>query len=94
MAVMEVTMPSGFIIELEYLRELLNDLDLVKRTETKNSDTIAIVYFENIGRNELKISIRGVQAIEVNDLKPASITVYDYYDSCECKKNFPQQKRK
>lgn len=83
MAVMEVTMPSGYIVEREALNDLPEKIEAIKRTETRNGETIAVIYFENIGKEELKICIRGMQTIEVKELKPASITVYDYYDSCE-----------
>lgn len=83
MAVMEVTMPSGFVVDRGALDNISEKVEVVKRTETRNADTIAVIYFENIGKEVLKIPVRGMQTIEVKELKPASIVVYDYYDSCK-----------
>lgn len=81
---MEVVMPSGYTVERESLDGIPADVEPVKRTEMKNSETVAVIYFDEIGAEELKISLRAIQTVEVKELKPASITVYDYYDSCEC----------
>lgn len=47
MAVMEVSLPSGFTVD----RDSLPSLELsshVKRVETKNGDTMVVLYFDKV----------------------------------------------
>lgn len=83
MALMEVAMPSGYIVDRDTLNKLMKNLEMIKRTEAKNANTVAVIYFDHIGKEKLEFSLCGMQAIKVKKLKPASITVYDYYDSCK-----------
>jgi len=48
MAVMEVSLPSGFTVD----RDSLPSLEIsshVKRVETRNGDTMVILYFDKVG---------------------------------------------
>lgn len=83
MAVMEIALPSGFIFERESLDAIRSSVCAVKQTETQKSGTVALLYFESIGNDELKIPLRTLQTVVVQQLKPALMSVYDYYDSCE-----------
>lgn len=52
MAVMEVTLPSGFTVDSDALPSLQMSQN-VKRVETKNGDTVVVLYFDKV-RTALK----------------------------------------
>lgn len=81
MVVLETTLPSGFVVNTELLDGLKKTLPLIKRIETKNSDTIAVLYFDHLTTEPLKLSIDGFREHIVDEQKPASIVIYDYYDN-------------
>jgi hypothetical protein len=47
MAVMEVTLPSGFTVDSDALPSLRMSQN-VKRVETKNGDTVVVLYFDKV----------------------------------------------
>lgn len=84
MIIMEVNLPSGFLIEKDVLSKVLN-LERVKMFETRNMDTIAVIYLEQmIIEDEICVDIDGFRTHIVNERKFAYVSIYDYYDSCEC----------
>lgn len=85
MAVMEVEFPSGYTVDSDSIPDLMASAN-VKKVETKNGDSTVIVYFDHIGATELCPTFVAVQSHKVAKQKPASISVYDYYDTC---KNYP-----
>ncbi|XP_065598357.1 alpha-2-macroglobulin-like protein 1 [Cyrtonyx montezumae] len=76
MALLEVDMLSGFIPIKKSVKELENVL-LVKKTEIK-PDKVT-VYLEELNKTSLKLIISVEQDNEVQNLKPATVHVYDYY---------------
>ncbi|RMC07524.1 hypothetical protein DUI87_16998 [Hirundo rustica rustica] len=76
MALVEVEMLSGFIPVQSSVKEL-EKVPLVKKTEVK-PDKITI-YLEELGESSLKLNISVEQDIEVQNLKAATVHVYDYY---------------
>ncbi|KAI1242122.1 hypothetical protein IHE44_0005639 [Lamprotornis superbus] len=76
MALVEVEMLSGFIPIQSSVKEL-EKVPLVKKTETK-PDKITI-YVDELGESSLKLNISVEQDIEVQNLKTATVHVYDYY---------------
>jgi hypothetical protein len=50
MAVMEVTLPSGFTVDGDALPSLRMSQN-VKRVETKNGDTVVVLYFDKVCRS-------------------------------------------
>lgn len=83
MVVLEAALPSGYTTEKDSLYKLLRQ-DGVKLLETKNSETVAIVYIERmISNSELCLSIDGYRVHKVAEQKPVAVKVFDYYDSCE-----------
>ncbi|NXM61047.1 A2ML1 protein, partial [Illadopsis cleaveri] len=76
MALLEVEMLSGFIPVQSSVKEL-EEVPLVKKTEIK-PDKITI-YLEELGENSLKLTISVEQDVEVQNLKTATVHVYDYY---------------
>ena len=47
MAVMEVTLPSGFTVDTDALPSL-EVSQHVRRVETKNGDTVVVLYFDKV----------------------------------------------
>ncbi|NXO80720.1 A2ML1 protein, partial [Sitta europaea] len=76
MALVEVEMLSGFIPVQSSVKEL-EKIPLVKKTEIK-PDKITI-YLEELGESSLKLNISVEQDVEVQNLKAATVHVYDYY---------------
>ncbi|XP_070500619.1 thioester-containing protein 1 allele R1-like [Chironomus tepperi] len=80
MAIMEVTLPSGFAFETGNTNELLKT-EKVKRVETKHADTVMMVYFDDIDSNEVCPEFKAFRIHSVAKQKPASVVIYDYYDN-------------
>ena len=81
MCVMEVTLPSGFVVNSDALTKLRAQYPLIKRVETKNDETRAVLYFEHLTSTALLLKISGFRLHDVDERKPAFIVIYDYYDS-------------
>uniref|UniRef100_A0A493T6J7 Alpha-macroglobulin receptor-binding domain-containing protein n=1 Tax=Anas platyrhynchos platyrhynchos TaxID=8840 RepID=A0A493T6J7_ANAPP len=73
MVLVEVEMLSGFIA----MKRSVNKVLFVKKTEIK-TDRVTI-YLEELDKTSLKLNISVEQDIEVRNLKPATVRVYDYY---------------
>lgn len=83
MVVLEVAMPSGFLVDKETFPSLLQK-NHVKLVETKNGETVVNIYFDQmLPSEEICLNIDGYRSHKVAETKPASVKVYDYYDSCK-----------
>nr|XP_016940111.1 CD109 antigen isoform X3 [Drosophila suzukii] len=81
MAVMEIALPSGFVGDANSL-EKIEAVDRVKRVETKNSDSTVIVYFDSLTPGDVRcLPVEATKAHAVAKQKPASVSLYDYYDT-------------
>lgn len=81
MVVLEVTLPSGYVAESDTLINVSNAFN-VKKIETKNADTIIVIYFDHFQANkEICPVFDAFRAHKIDKQKPVSISVYDYYDS-------------
>ncbi|XP_068257889.1 alpha-2-macroglobulin-like protein 1 [Nyctibius grandis] len=76
MALVEVEMLSGFI-PVKSSVKALEKIPLVKKTEII-PDKVTI-YLEELGEISLKLNISVEQDVEVQNLKAATVHVYDYY---------------
>ncbi|RWS19300.1 CD109 antigen-like protein [Leptotrombidium deliense] len=79
MTVMEVTLPSGYVADLEALDDVKKSG--AKRVETKNENTVIVVYFDELTEEEKSLKILANRKVKLADLKPVPIKVYDYYDT-------------
>ncbi|RWR99247.1 CD109 antigen-like isoform X1, partial [Dinothrombium tinctorium] len=79
MAVMEVSIPSGFVAD-----------DLVTRSNSENlkhadlfeaNSNLVVVYFELLENVEECFEVYAFRVIYVKHMKPKAITVYDYNDN-------------
>ncbi|CAM2097443.1 unnamed protein product [Caretta caretta] len=75
-ALIEVTMLSGFV-PLKKSVKKLEKMPLVKKTEVQPGEVT--IYLEELDKSPLSFTISVKQEIEVQNLKPATVTVYDYY---------------
>lgn len=87
MAVMEVEFPSGFTADLDTLPSLEVSENVMK-VETKNGDTVVVVYFDHLTRKELCPTLDAFRTQKVAEQRPAAVTIYDYYDNCEFTNRF------
>ncbi|RWS04405.1 CD109 antigen-like protein, partial [Dinothrombium tinctorium] len=78
MAVMEASLPSGYTADLESLHDI-KKLD-VKKVETKDSNTVVVVYFDKITNEDICLTVKANRDVKLANLKAVPITVYDYYD--------------
>lgn len=84
MVIVEVAMPSGFLIEKDRLAELLRKPH-IKLVETMRGETVANIYFDQMLANEeICLEVQGYRSHKVAENKPVPVRIYDYYDSCKC----------
>lgn len=81
---MEVQFPSGFTADLDTLPSLEVSENVMK-VETKNGHSTVIVYFDHLSRKEICPTLDAFRTQKVAEQRPASVTIYDYYDSCTFK---------
>lgn len=83
MVIVEVAMPSGFLVEKDRLAELLFKKN-IKLVETKKGETVADIYIDQMLPNEeLCLEVQGYRSHKVAESKPVPVRIYDYYDSCK-----------
>ncbi|XP_064546524.1 CD109 antigen isoform X1 [Drosophila montana] len=81
MAVMEITLPSGYVGDTDSF-DKIQAVDRVKRIETKNANSMVIVYFDSLTPGDVKcLPVEGVRAHSVAKQKPAAVSLYDYYET-------------
>lgn len=82
MVIVEVGMPSGFLIEKDHLNGLLNRPH-VKLVETKSGETVTNIYIDQMLANEqICLEVQGYRSHKVAENKPVPVKIYDYYDNC------------
>ncbi|CRK99838.1 CLUMA_CG013142, isoform D [Clunio marinus] len=80
MAVMEVSLPSGFTYDTDAFPELLSTRN-VKKVETKDGETMIVVYFDDLSKEKVCPQFKAYRTHSVAKQKPAPIIIYDYYDN-------------
>lgn len=81
MAVMEITLASGYTADMDEL-DKIKEIETVMRTETTNSDTMIILYFDYLkAGNVICVSAKATRTFAVAKQKPAPVVIYDYYDT-------------
>lgn len=80
MVIMEVSLPTGFKAEIDFNKNLEED-EFVQRIETKNDETIMLLYFDKLlsGKGHC-VNIETFKTTEVEERQPAAVVMYDYYD--------------
>ncbi|KAM6216261.1 pregnancy zone protein-like [Rhynchocyon petersi] len=80
MAIVDVKMVSGFI-PMKLSVKKLQERPLIPRTEVSTNHVL--IYFEKLTNQSLSFSFLVEQDIEVENLKPATVKAYDYYETDE-----------
>ncbi|NXQ30449.1 A1M protein, partial [Alaudala cheleensis] len=76
MVIIEVSLLSGFILTSRS-RMLLENRTIVKKVEVKTN--VIYIYLEKLNDESQTFILQLEQVIQVKNLKPASIKIYDYY---------------
>ncbi|XP_014247621.1 CD109 antigen-like isoform X2 [Cimex lectularius] len=79
MAVMEVSLPSGYTVDSDSLPSL-EISQHVKRVETKDGDTVVVLYFDKMVAKEYCPTVSAFRTHRVARQRPVPVTIYDYYD--------------
>ncbi|XP_025405669.1 CD109 antigen-like isoform X2 [Sipha flava] len=79
MAIMEVTLPSGYTLDNDALPSLRVSNN-IKRIETKDGDSVVMLYFDKMMKKEYCPTISAYRTHMVAKHKPVPVTMYDYYD--------------
>jgi CD109 antigen len=87
MAVMEVKFVSGFTADLDTLPSLERSFG-VQKVETKEDDTVVVMYFNNLDGTEICPTVTGFRTHKVANQKPAPVIIYDYYDNTRRARQF------
>jgi len=80
MAVMEISLPSGYVMDDDTLPSLKLIKD-VKRVETKDGGTGIDLYFDKMTRHTVCPTILAYRVHKVADQRKVPVVMYDYYDS-------------
>ncbi|KAG4076804.1 hypothetical protein HA402_009150 [Bradysia odoriphaga] len=94
MAVIEAELPTGFVADFQSIQEELKGNPVVKKTETKNGNTVVVIYLDNVGANEICLELTAYRMCQIADEKPVSVQVYDYYDNSRRRTVFYQTRSK
>ncbi|KAH8405167.1 hypothetical protein KR222_007055, partial [Zaprionus bogoriensis] len=81
MAILEVSLPSGYTADEETFKDI-QEVEGVRLVETKNDDSVIVIYFESLPKGANKcLPIEAFRTHAVANQKPAPIVLYDYYDT-------------
>ncbi|XP_062971829.1 ovostatin homolog 1-like [Cynocephalus volans] len=80
MAIIDVKMLSGFVPDKSSVQKLQKD-GKVQKVEIKT--THVFFYLENVTQKEIQFSFSVEQDAPVSNVKPASVQLYDYYETDE-----------
>lgn len=81
MTILEAHLPSGYVVDTSVFEDLVEPDGLIKRVETKNDDTVAIIYFDHLKKESIQVVVNAYRIHEVAEKKPTPVIIYDYYDS-------------
>lgn len=80
MAVMEVYLPSGFVVDTDTL-PTLESSERIKKVETQQRDTKVVIYFDYLDRREVCPTLHAYKTVKVTKHRPVPVVMYDYYDN-------------
>ncbi|XP_056394318.1 complement C4-like [Hyla sarda] len=79
MAIVDITMLSGFQPSTQDLDKLKGDLeDYISHYEIQGGRLI--MYFDKVSQNKECVSFEAVQTVKISPLQPASAILYDFYE--------------
>ncbi|NXJ83062.1 A2ML1 protein, partial [Trogon melanurus] len=80
MVILEVSLLSGFVLAPRS-RMLLESRTIIKKIETKAD--VVYIYLDKLNDESQTFVLQLEQVIQMKNVKPASIKVYDYYQPGE-----------
>lgn len=81
MAVIEAAVPSGFNVDLQSTTDLLQNVKSFKKIETKNSNTVVVIYLDNVSTAQICLQITAYRLVQIANGKPCPVNIFDYYDN-------------
>ncbi|XP_054716193.1 CD109 antigen-like [Uloborus diversus] len=87
MAVMEVSLPSGYVADVDALPSILQ-IPKVKRVETQLQDTGVVIYFDRLDRDESCVTVPAHRIHKVAHQRRAPVKVYDFYSQAKSARMF------
>ncbi|XP_013779799.1 CD109 antigen-like [Limulus polyphemus] len=87
MAVMDVTLPSGYLADVDALPNILNTPN-TKRVEAADGQTKVIIYFDKLDQDEICLMVPAHLNSKVAHQKPVPVMVYDYYNRVKTARMF------
>ncbi|KAL9927450.1 thioester-containing protein 3 [Glossina fuscipes fuscipes] len=87
MAIMEISLPSGFVVDTDTL-PTLESSDRIKKVETQKRNTVVIIHFDFLDRKEVCPTLHAYKTIKVTNHKPVAVIMYDYYDNVRRARQF------
>ncbi|XP_009573492.1 PREDICTED: ovostatin-like [Fulmarus glacialis] len=81
MAIIDVKMLSGFVPVRSSLKKLQYQNSVVDRVDIRNNHVL--FYLQKVSQKEISFSFSVEQSMPVSDIKPASVHIYDYYETDE-----------
>lgn len=94
MAIIEAELPTGYIADLETIKETIGSRVDIKNIETKNSNTVVVIYLDSVGSRQICLKLIAYRICRIADSKPVAVQVYDYYNNIRRKTVFYQVKAK
>ncbi|TMW41279.1 hypothetical protein DOY81_013641, partial [Sarcophaga bullata] len=81
MALLEISTPSGYVIDDEIVKDL-NKLKGVSNVELKNSDSLLVIYFDHLHKDdETVLWWRPLEPMLLPCKSLPQLKLYDYYDT-------------
>ncbi|XP_073826156.1 thioester-containing protein 3 [Musca autumnalis] len=87
MAVMEIYLPSGFVVDTDTL-PTLESSERIKKVETQKRNTVVIIYFDYLDRREVCPTLHAYKVVKVTNHRPVPVIMYDYYDNVRRARQF------
>ncbi|KAH8411964.1 hypothetical protein KR222_003896, partial [Zaprionus bogoriensis] len=87
MAIMEVYLPSGFVVDTDTL-PTLESSERIKKVETQQRDTKVVIYFDYLDRREVCPTLHAYKTVKVTKHRPVPVVMYDYYDNARRARQF------
>ncbi|KAM8717184.1 hypothetical protein ACLKA7_003967 [Drosophila subpalustris] len=87
MAVMEIHLPSGFVVDTDTL-PTLESSERIKKVETQQRDTKVVIYFDYLDRREVCPTLHAYKTVKVTKHRPVPVVMYDYYDNARRARQF------
>ncbi|XP_030383417.1 CD109 antigen isoform X2 [Scaptodrosophila lebanonensis] len=87
MAVMEVFLPSGFVVDIDTL-PTLESSERIKKVETQRRNTKVIIYFDYLDRREVCPTLHAYKTVKITKHRPVPVIMYDYYDNARRARQF------